>query len=353
MAVMFFNASAGALGALIALILLIAMDPALTLLILAGVALSTLFLYPIALRGVRLATLRERTQIAMNHELRDLCQSGRSVELGPIMQTPAAFAAAFMGRRRVIAEFSLVLGIVVTIIIAVVVYYMASQALSGRASWAIFIAYVGALRLVLSGSTQLIRAFAGVSRFYPQIVRYYTMMRDSAKIDRLPLGTVSRDEAIFLGSQANGESIIVRGGDRLAVATTDSIRHVQCAMMEAKESGLGKPIGTTTVRSGSLLNGQAGIAVLEINQLGGSVKEDLASVDGPLRDRVVLIMHPTPQTVGAFGETSLLTVDHGAIERIVPLGTSESDIILEEFAQKASTRPGRVTFDQDDEEEEI
>jgi hypothetical protein len=124
-------------------------------------------------------------------------------------------------------------------------------------------------------------------------------------------------------------------------------------MMEAKESGLGKLIGTTTVRSGSLLNGQAGIVVLETNQLDGSVKEDLASVDGPLRDRVVLIIHPTPQTVGTFGETSLLTVDHGTIERLVPLGTSESDIILKEFAQKASTRPGRVTFDQDEEEEEI
>jgi hypothetical protein len=328
------------------------MDPALTLLILAGVALGALSLYPVALRGVKFAKQRERTQIAMNRELRELHQSGRSVKLGPSMQTPAAFASAYMGRRRVVAEFTLVLGIVVTMIIAVVVYYMANQALSGRASWAIFIAYIGALRLVLAGSTQLIRAFAGVSRFYPQIIPYYTLMRDSPKIDRLPLATVSRDEAIFLGFQANGESIIVRGGDRLAAATTDSIPQVQCAMMEAKVPGSGKPIGTTIVRSGNLVNGQAGIAVVELDQLGAD-NGDLASLEGPLRDKVVLMIHPSPKTVGTFGETTLLTVDEGAIARFVPLGTSESDLILEEFGRRASARAGRATSDEDEEEEDI
>ena len=266
MGVIFFNASAGALGAIAALVFLFGMDPGLTLLILAGVALGALSLYPVALRGVRLATLRERTQVALARELRELYESGRSVELGPNMQTPAAFAAAYMGRRRIVAEFTLVLGIVVTIILALVVYYMANQARMGSASWAIFIAYIGALRLVLSGSTQVIRAFAGVSRYYPQLVPYYTLLRDSPKIDKLPLGTVSRSEAIFLGSQANGEKIIVRGGDRLAVATTDSRRHVQFAMIEAKVPASGKPIGTSIVRSGTLVNGEAGIAVIELDQ---------------------------------------------------------------------------------------
>ncbi len=351
MAVIFFTALSGAVGAVLALVFLLAMDPVLTLLILAGVALGAFSLYPVALRGVRLSKQRERTQIALNKEVQELSLSGRSAELVSGMQTPAAFAAAFMGQRRILAEFTLVLSIVVTIIIAVVVYYMANQALSGRGSWAIFIAYIGALRLVLMGSTQLIRAFAGVSRFYPQLVPYYTVMRDSPRMDKAPLATVSRDEAIFLGSQANGERIIVHGGDRIAVATTDSIRHVQCAMMEAKAPGSGMPIGTTILRSGVLRNAQAGIATLELDQLG-SANEHLASLDGLLRDKVVLMIHPSPKTVGTFGEKTLLTVDEFAIERFVPLGTSESDLILEEFAKKAAAHAGRAPL-QDEEEEEI
>ena len=79
----------------------------------------------------------------------------------------------------------------------------------------------------------------------------------------------------------------------------------------------------------------------------------MASLDGPLRDKVALIVHPSPKAVGTFGETGLLTVEEGAIERFVPLGTSESDLILEEFARKASARPDRATSDEDEEEDDV
>jgi hypothetical protein len=352
LAVISFNALAGMLSALVSLVFLFGIDPMLTVLILAGVALGALCLYPVALRGVRLATRRERTYKAFTKELRELQQSGLSVERGSQLKTPAAFAAAFMGRRKTLAELTLVLGIAVTIILAVVVYYMASEALSGTASWAIFIAYIGALRLVLSGSTQMIRAFAGISRFYPQIVPFYAVMRDSSKLDRLPLAAVHHGEIVFLGAQANGDDITVKGGDRIAVATVDSRRYVQLAMSEAKIRVPGEPVGTTIVRSGNFVNGEAGIAVIEPDQWDGNVG-DFLSPAGPLRNKVALFIHHSPETVGTCGETNLLTIDEGAIERFLPLKTRGSDLVLEEFAHKAIAHKERATFDDDDDDDDI
>jgi hypothetical protein len=244
------------------------------------------------------------------------------------------------------------MGIAVTIILGVVVYYMANQALKGGASWAVFIAYIGALRLVLSGCTQVIRAFAGVSRFYPQVVPYYAFMRDVPKLDQLPLATVNRGEQIFLGYQANGNGIVVNAGDRIAVATTDPRREVQFAMMEAKAQSSGAPVATTVIRAGACMNEQAGIAVIELDMLGAG-SENSKKLDGILADRVALFVHPTPKTVGTYGETSLMTVEEGVIGRFVPLGTSESDLILEEFARKAAAYRARATLDEDDLDEEV
>ncbi len=352
MAVISFNALAGAVGAIAALAFLFGMTPILTLLILAGVALSAVFLYPIVRRGVRFAIRREKMHIAFQKELRELQQSGQSVERGPHIETPEAFAAAFMGRRRTLAELTLVMGIAVTIILAVMVYYMANQALSGTASWAIFIAYIGALRLVLSGSTQMIRAFAGVSRFYPQLVPFHALMRDSAKLDWLPLANVHRGDPVFLGFQANGQTITVKGGDRIAVASVDSRHAVQLAMAEAKLTRSGEPVGTTIIRSGKCVNGDAGIAVIEPDQWGNGSGGAL-SPDGPLRDKVALFLHLSPETVGSCGETSLLTVDEGEIKRFLPLNTRESDLALETFAQKAIAHKAVASFDEDDDDEDI
>jgi hypothetical protein len=350
MALIFFNACVGALGAVAALAVLFSMDPLLTVLILAGVVIGALALYPTTLRGVRFAKLRERTQTVLNNDIRELQLSGLSAERGQSLESPAAYAAAYIQRRKIVAEFTLVTGIAVTVILTMVVYYMATRALHGKASWAIFLAYIGALRMVLSGSNHLIRAFAGVSRFYHQIVPHYAVARDCVKLDKSTLATVSHGETVYLGPQANGNSIFVKAGDRIAVATTDLRRYVQFAMMEAKVRSSGNPIGTTIVRSGACLNDRA-IVVIELNQLSDDDKT-LLSPDGPLRDKVALFLHPTPGKVGTFGETDLLTTEDGVIERFVPLGTSESDLILKELAAKAAKRAQRALADEEEEEEE-
>ena len=121
-----------------------------------------------------------------------------------------------MMRRRVLTELVFAIEIGVTILLGVVIYYMASQALAGREQWAIFIAYVGALRMTLNGVTLAIRAFASVSRYYPQIVRYYLFIKDMQKIDKTPLAEVRRGDKVFLGTLPNGQDVVVEVGDRLA-----------------------------------------------------------------------------------------------------------------------------------------
>ena len=145
---------------------------------------------------------------------------------------------------------------------------------------------------------------------------------------------------------------MVRAGDRLAVATTDPRREVQLAMIEAKVPSSGKPVGTTILRSGNCFNGEAGIAVIELD-LSGADSGNAANLAGTLRDKVALFLHQTPKTVGAYGENSLLTVDEEAIGRFVPLGTSESDLILEEFARKAAAQRARATYEEDDEDQDV
>ena len=57
-------------------------------------------------------------------------------------------------RRRVLTELVFAIEIGITVILGLVIYYMASQALAGRRAWAIFIAYIGALRMTLNGGSQ-------------------------------------------------------------------------------------------------------------------------------------------------------------------------------------------------------
>lgn len=350
MAVIFFMASSGAIGALAALAFLVAAEPLLTLAIMVGLVIAAFSVYPIALRAVRLAKMREQRQLALNKELRELQQSGLGAKLGPALTTPREFAYAYMGRRRIVAELTLVLGIVVTIILAVVVYYLANRALGGNGSWAIFVAYIGALRLVLSGSSQIIRAFAGVSRFYPQIVPYYAFIQDYRKLDEAPLAPVLRNEVLRLGTQVNGEKVRIRAGDRVAVATLDSRRQIQFALLDAKVEASGKPVAATILHAGSGLNGDAAIVLAEINNTAGN---DGASAiqDGQLDDKAVLYLHRQSKSVGTYGEGMLLMIDDAAIQRFVPLGSEESKLLLDEFDSKVTrSRQGYADVDEEDED---
>jgi hypothetical protein len=135
------------------------------------------------------------------------------------------------------------------------------------------------------------------------------------------------------------------------VATTDTRRQIKFALLDAKVPGSGMPVGSTIIRSGACQNGEAGLAMAELDHLSDENGNSI-SLDGLLRDKVALFVHPNPTTVGTFGETSLLTIEDGSIRRFLPLGTSEAALALEEFARKASA-PKQAYAADDEEDEEI
>ena len=120
----------------------------------------------------------------------------------------------------------------------------------------LFIAYIAALRLALTGIAQPIRAFAVVSRFYPQIVRYYLFARDMEKIDLVHFASLEPGATVILGSLPNGVTVTVKAGDEcVAVVTNEALRDVQLALLDAKLPLSSAPLKTVIVDPGQRLAG--------------------------------------------------------------------------------------------------
>ena len=179
--------------------------------------------------------MREKVRAVFKKEWVKLAeQNSRGGEL-ETLKCADELARDFMMRRRVLTELIFAIQIGITFILAVVIYYMASEALAGRERWVLFIAYIAALRMTLTGIAQPIRAFAAVSRFYPQIVRYYLFARDMEKIDSARFASVEAGATVILGSLPNGVEVTVKAGeDCVAVVTYEPLRDVQLALLDAK-----------------------------------------------------------------------------------------------------------------------
>ena len=179
----FANAITAVLGGLGGAVFLFRIDLPLTLLIIVSALLAALFLYPLTIRAAKIAKAGEKVSVEWRAEMRQLNQNPTVEPTVTSLGTADKMARAYTSRRRVVTELVFATEIGITILLGIVIYYMASQALAGKEQWAIFIAYIGALRMTLNGGAQAIRAFASVSRFYPQIVRYYLFVKDMQKID--------------------------------------------------------------------------------------------------------------------------------------------------------------------------
>jgi hypothetical protein len=214
-------------GGLGAAFFLFRIDFALTMLIIISACLAALFLYPLTLRGVASAKKREKAQQSFRTELRQLAEKRSLSEPAIAFKAAEDLAEAYLMRRRVMTEFIFAIEVGITVILGVVIYYMASQALAGREQWAIFIAYIGALRMTLNGGAQAVRVVASVSRYYPQIVRYVLFAKDMQKIDATEFASVQRGEKLILGILANGQDVIAEAGDCLAVLTVETFHEVE------------------------------------------------------------------------------------------------------------------------------
>ena len=349
-AVVFASAIPSVIGGVAAAMVLFHIDMALTALLLSATAAGAILLYPLTLRAVSMAKFRERAQAAFHEEVRRLRRLGPSPGGVATLAITRDLARGYFGRRRVTNELVFAIGIGVTGLLGLVLYYMASRAMTGRADWAVFIAYIVALRLTLASGALVVRALASLSRYYPQIVRYYVFTHDAERLDNVPLGRLEPGEALILGTLPNGADIVVTGGERLAVVTSEPVSELLFALLHARSSHWTPPLGTAMLRPANGSAGDATIAVADADQFA-SVGDDLAAkLDSLHADKVALIVHRTPSGVGGFGERHLITLEAGTFRRFLPLGTSESAAALEHYSRKAATKRGKGLFDADDDE---
>jgi len=319
--------------------------------IIGSALLAALLLYPLTLRAVQSAKDRERSQTALRLEVRKLNEDPTVEQTATSLETVDEVARSYMMRRRVLTELVFAMEIGVTILLGVVIYYMASQALAGREQWAIFIAYVGALRMTLSGVTLAIRAFASVSRYYPQIVRYCLFIKDMQKIDRTPLAEVRRGDKVFLGALPNGQDVVVEVGDRLATLTLGPLREPMFAVVGAKLVRSGEPVAAAAIDPANIRKTPAGITIVSGNKLLREEERAAVALD-ELKYKVTMIFYQVTDKVGTFGETHVLTTEDGELRRFAVLGTEEGDAVLKEFALKAAKTATKAGLADDDEEED-
>jgi hypothetical protein len=312
-----------------------------------------LFLYPLTLRAVQSAKDREKAQAAMRAEVRKLNEDPTVEQTATSLESVDEVARAYIMRRRVLTELVFATEIGITILLGVVIYYMASQALAGREQWAIFIAYVGALRLTLNGAALAIRAFASVSRYYPQIVRYYLFIKDMQKIDKISLVEVRRGEKVLLGTLPSGQDVVVEAGDCLAMLVAGQIRDPAFALVGAKLVRSGDPVGSVIIDPDNVRRSPAGIALVAGQRLDKDREQLTALLEDQLKDKVTLIVYNSADKAGSFGEKLLLTVEDSELKRFVPLGTEEGEFVLKEFAAKAAARGKTTVAEEDDEEDDV
>jgi hypothetical protein len=346
----FAGALAAVIGAIGASIFLVRVDLPLTVLIIVSAALAALFLYPLTLRAVRAATVSEKALIAFKGEMRTLFQQ-RYTEKRP-QSVPGAMtvAKAYIARRRIVTELVLAIGIGVTIIIGAVVFYMAHQAFAGRQQWAIFIAYIGALRIVLAGATAAIQVFASVSRYYPRIVRYYLFCKEMAKMAHMRLAKLEPGDAIVLGTLQSGAEVSAKVGERIALVTGDAVPNTVYALIDAQSPQSPLPIGVTVVDSAGISSQDGAIALVYLSRME-DVRARVESIKDVLRDKVVLVTYMSGEKIGSCGEEYLLTCADSELRRFVPLGTPEAEAAIKEVAALAKKR--RAYEDDEDEDADM
>jgi hypothetical protein len=269
------------------------------------------------------------------------------------LETSDALAHAFLAVRRVRIELTFAIGIGVTVILVLVICYLAARATGGGPEqWAIFIAYIGALRLALAGGSQAIGAVVGISRFYPQLMRYYVFTQNARMIDQRHLGRVRRGDMLTLGTLHNGADIAVSAGQRIALATTDTVYQMRSALLDARLPRVGMPLGSVIIDNADASIGDAAVAIVQLDRQPNGRDSPPPALDERLDDSVTLIVHRNARRVGSFEETHLLTLDDGEFCRFAPLGTSESDAALEEFSRKSAKRRKKRFIDAEEDDED-
>ena len=325
MVVMLAGATPRAVVGLSAGAFLFWMAPYLTALVLSAAIVWALLLYPLALRAVEFSKRRHSAMGKFRREVPNfLAGSDGVASVARFDRIVEEVARATMGKRRVANEMTLVGDVGAAVIIAFAIGYLATT-VTGNDGWPIILAYVITARLALIGWLQGLRAFASVSRYYPELVRFYLFQQDASRIDDTPFAQVSTGDVLRLGMLPDGSAVEITTGQRIAVLTRDEIPVLLFALVHTRAVKSNLPVKTVWV----------GFPVIEAKLSGASIvlleatdveRTSTAEISELIDDKVALIVHRNEKDVGRFGESHLAVMDEGAIqvfcERCSPEGLS-------------------------------
>jgi hypothetical protein len=350
----FASAITALVGGLGAAFFLFRIDLPLTLLIAVAAVLGASLLYPLTLRAAKSAKDRDKAHMILRSEIRKLNEDLSVEPTATSLKSVDEVSRVYMMRRRVLTELIFATEIGITIILGVVIYYMASQALAGSEQWAIFIAYIGALRMALNGAAQAVRAFASVSRYYPQVVRYYLFVKNMQSFEQTPLAKVELGDRVVLGTLPSGQDVVAQVGDLLALLSLGQPREPMFALAGAKLAHSGEPVASVIIDPGNIRENASGLALIAFLKLDKGEQASELLTDR-LKDKVTFIVYHQANRVGSFGEKYLLTVEENELQRFALLGTEEGDAVLKEFSLKAAAKlaKGGLPDDDDDEDEDM
>jgi hypothetical protein len=345
-AAIFCNAIFSMIGALGAAAFLFWADPLLTGLVLVALSLAALILYPLTLHASQLVRIREQAERSFREELASLNRERAPAAF--TLTSPNEVSSAFIARKRIRTELNFRSEIGIALILAAVVAYMANQSLAGRMDWAFFIVYIGALRIVLIALTQGIRAFAGMSRFYPYLASYYGLLQELEGLEDRAFESSKRGDQITLGTLRTGEKIRAVVGERWAVAAIDA-KDLQHALLMAGHVGSDLPLKSELIAPGDTVHDDTTLAILDLSKWPAGV--DVEAVVGALKNQVTLMIGGEVTVMGSFGEKYLLTVLKGEFWRCAAIGSPETGVALEEFARRAFKFKKKALAEDEDEDE--
>ena len=223
-----------ATSGLVATVSIIFIDPTLTL-ITGGLTMFVFILqYPANIKGSKHSSTFEKhirhaskgTTAIINSFLlasQDKRKQADAIDNLYVRQGFKAAIQAFAGRIKVIEESTLIMQVGSAFVISGAVFYIGSRLLGGVANWGLLLAYIAALRIALTGVVQIGRTLTSVSRFYPQLVRYHTLLYAQNLLHRSSPALMTGERLLIFTNGAAGSQIDLTLPQRVALYTPDRI----------------------------------------------------------------------------------------------------------------------------------
>jgi ABC-type multidrug transport system fused ATPase/permease subunit len=369
-----------AISGLVATVAIILIDPALTL-ILGGLMMFIFMLqYPTNIKGSKHSNAFEKNISRVNKgtvaTIRSFLLASQEKEQQAVAidnlyehQGFKAAIQAFAGRIRVIEESTLIMQVGGAFVISIAVFYIGSRLSGGIANWGLLLAYIASLRIALNGVVQIGRTMTGVSRFYPQLVRYHSLLSAQSSLDRSAPALIAGERLLIFTNGAAGSQIELALPQRVALYTPDRIdrglfhlfNYAKVKEASGEERTFGNSLRLITYAEAcSKATGQFNVSCLSASDVFFVESKALSSAPTKLwktiRDKAfVLIIYTDLQQPPVHGESTLLFWVESQVRGATDLSEKDFKSVAMDMEdlfkhQKRMEQSVRVDEEQDEDE---